>query len=248
MVSELGQGTTTTFSIPFNKPQSNQPGSPFMDARPRSEKFSSNRGIPGCFSATPSINGDLGQNSSPSRHLNSRTTTDVGWSPPEEGSKGEPIQQEIDRKSVHVLLVEDKYVTIPRPIYSSVSTNPVADIPTFCSAINQQIALKTITKFGFSVNAVWNGKEALEYLLEAPSTTHPKPDIILMDCQMPVLDGYRATHLIRHHRPYSAIARLRTVPIVAMTASAIQGDREKCTQAGMVCVVRKVIKAHLPLW
>ncbi len=50
---------------------------------------------------------------------------------------------------------------------------------------------------------------------------------------MPVLDGYRATHIIRHHNPYSAIASIRTLPIIAMTASAIQGDREKCTSAGM---------------
>ena len=102
------------------------------------------------------------------------------------------------------------------------------------SAVNQQIALRTVKKFGFSVNAVWNGKEALDYLLEAPSPTHPRADIILMDCQMPVLDGYRATHLIRHHSPYAAIASIRSLPIVAMTASAIQGDREKCTEAGMV--------------
>ena len=85
------------------------------------------------------------------------------------------------------------------------------------------------------MNAVWNGKEALDYLMETPSTTHPKPDVILMDCQMPVLDGYRATHLIRHHSPYAAVSSIRDLPIVAMTASAIQGDKEKCTQAGMVC-------------
>lgn len=96
------------------------------------------------------------------------------------------------------------------------------------------------------MNAVWNGKEALDYLLEAPSTTHPKPDIILMDCQMPVLDGYRATHLIRHHSPYSAIASIRTLPIVAMTASAIQGDKEKCTAAGMVCTFFSIIGGNLP--
>ena len=97
------------------------------------------------------------------------------------------------------------------------------------------------------MNAVWNGKEALDYLLEAPSTTRPKPDIILMDCQMPVLDGYRATHLIRHHSPYSAIASIRTLPIVAMTASAIQGDKEKCTQAGMVCTSRSRYEMPSPL-
>lgn len=95
------------------------------------------------------------------------------------------------------------------------------------------------------MNAVWNGKEALDYLLEAPSMNHPKPDIILMDCQMPVLDGYRATHLIRHHSPYSAITSIRTLPIVAMTASAIQGDKEKCTQAGMVCTFGRTFKGDL---
>ncbi len=60
---------------------------------------------------------------------------------------------------------------------------------------------------------------------------HPKPDIILMDVQMPVIDGYKTTHLMRHHLPYKSM--VHDVPIVAMTASAIQGDREKCTRAGM---------------
>ena len=110
------------------------------------------------------------------------------------------------------------------------------------SAINQQIAIKTIKKFGFSVTAVWNGREALDYLLEEPSSTHSKPDIILMDVQMPILDGYRATHLIRHHNPYASIADIRNLPIVAMTASAIQGDREKCRQAGMDDYLAKPVK------
>ena len=108
--------------------------------------------------------------------------------------------------------------------------------------INQQIALKTIKKLGFSVNAVWNGKEALEYLLEKPTPNHPKPDIILMDVQMPILDGYRATHLIRHHQPYSTVVGIRTLPIVAMTASAIQGDKEKCQKAGMDDYLAKPVK------
>jgi len=92
------------------------------------------------------------------------------------------------------------------------------------------------------VEAVWNGKEALDYLLEAetPGSSHFKPDIILMDVQMPIIDGYRATHLIRHHAPYSTLAR--NVPIVAMTASAIQGDREKCKKAGMDDYLAKPVK------
>lgn len=117
-----------------------------------------------------------------------------------------------------------------------------AKLTVFASAINQQIALKTIRKLGFSVTAVWNGKEALDYLLAAdtPNPLHVKPDIILMDVQMPIIDGYRATHLIRHHSPYSVFAR--DIPIVAMTASAIQGDKEKCKKAGMDDYLAKPVK------
>lgn len=110
------------------------------------------------------------------------------------------------------------------------------------SAINQQIAIKTIRKLGFKVTAVWNGKEALDYLLAAqsPESQQKKPDIILMDVQMPVIDGYRATHMLRHHAPYSMVSR--HIPIVAMTASAIQGDREKCEKAGMDDYLSKPVK------
>ncbi|CAD6574617.1 MAG: hypothetical protein ASARMPRED_006837 [Alectoria sarmentosa] len=215
--SELGQGTTTTFWIPFNKSQSVKLGSPLVDIRSVPEKFRSDLTITGCVSAPHSIVGDSLPNAAPPQNSRNRTGPGLGATLPEQGPTDDLVQQEIDRKSVHVLVVED-------------------------NAINQQIALKTVKKFGFSVNAVWNGKEALDYLLEAPSTTHPTPDIILMDCQMPVLDGYRATHLIRHHNPYSAIARVRTLPIVAMTASAIQGDKEKCTEAGMDDYLAKPVR------
>jgi CheY-like chemotaxis protein len=60
-----------------------------------------------------------------------------------------------------------------------------------------------------------------------------------MDVQMPVIDGYRATHLIRHHDPYKITSG--TIPIIAMTASAIQGDREKCMRAGMDDYVSKPV-------
>ena len=64
-----------------------------------------------------------------------------------------------------------------------------------------------------------------------------------MDVQMPILDGYRATHLIRHHNPYSSLPGMHAIPIVAMTASAIQGDREKCQRAGMDDYLAKPVKA-----
>lgn len=102
--------------------------------------------------------------------------------------------------------------------------------------------MKTIKKLGFSVNAVWDGREALDYLLEKPSADHPRPHVILMDVQMPILDGYRATHTIRTQEPYKSSRDIRRIPIVAMTASAIQGDREKCQRAGMDDYLAKPVK------
>ncbi|KAK3951777.1 putative histidine kinase [Pseudoneurospora amorphoporcata] len=107
--------------------------------------------------------------------------------------------------------------------------------------INQQIAIRTIKKLGFQVAAAWNGKEALEYLSEASAGKKRKPDIILMDVQMPLIDGYLCTHLLRHHVPYRTY--VRDVPIVAMTASAIQGDKEKCKRAGMDDYLSKPVKS-----
>jgi CheY-like chemotaxis protein len=97
-----------------------------------------------------------------------------------------------------------------------------------------------IRSLGFSVSAVWNGREVLEYMQRAQDGKERKPDIILMDVQMPMIDGYKCTHLLRHHCPYKAF--VDDVPIVAMTASAIQGDRERCTRAGMDDYLSKPVK------
>jgi CheY-like chemotaxis protein len=123
---------------------------------------------------------------------------------------------EVDRSKINILVVED-------------------------NAVNQQIALKTIKKLGFPVQAVWNGKEALEYL-QHPSEEQPRPDIILMDVQMPVLDGYRATYAIRNSKLFVKNPYVQNTPVVAMTASAIQGDREKCEMAGMNDYLAKPVK------
>lgn len=123
-----------------------------------------------------------------------------------------------ERAKIHVLVVEDNHV-------------------------NQQIALKTIQKLGFSVNAVWNGQEALDYLLKQPTKENPKPNIILMDVQMPVMDGYRATHTIRTTNPFKET--INDIPIVAMTASAIQGDKEKCKRAGMDDYLAKPVRGKV---
>jgi len=89
---------------------------------------------------------------------------------------------------------------------------------------NQKVALQMLGKIGLTGVAASNGDEAVRLL----SRQHF--DLILMDCQMPVMDGFAATRLIR-----SGVAGedKRQIPIVAMTANALTGDRERCLQAGM---------------
>lgn len=110
------------------------------------------------------------------------------------------------------------------------------------NAVNQQIAIRTIKKLGFQVEATWNGKEALDYLTAAKKGLKRKPEIILMDVQMPIIDGYKCTHLLRHHLPYKTF--VNEIPIVAMTASAVQGDKEKCKRAGMDDYLAKPVKRN----
>ncbi|QRV85636.1 Hybrid signal transduction histidine kinase [Ceratobasidium sp. AG-Ba] len=109
--------------------------------------------------------------------------------------------------------------------------------------INQQIALKTLRKMNFNAEAVDNGKEVLTAM---EKRTY---DLVLMDCQMPEMDGYEATMCIRQ----SESVETRSVPIIAMTASAIRGDREKCLNVGMSDylskpVKRKALEAMLTRW
>ncbi|CAE6412977.1 unnamed protein product [Rhizoctonia solani] len=98
--------------------------------------------------------------------------------------------------------------------------------------INQQIALKTLRKMNFNAEAADNGKEVLAAL---GRRTY---DLILMDCQMPEMDGYEATTCIRQLKS----VEVRSVPIIAMTASAIRGDKEKCLKVGMSDYLSKPVK------
>jgi len=97
---------------------------------------------------------------------------------------------------------------------------------------NRKVAIKYLEKLGYSADAVSDGREALEALELTPY------DLVLMDCRMPVMDGYEATRRIRD--PHSKV-RNRNVPIVAMTASAITGDRKKCIEAGMNDYLPKLV-------
>lgn len=90
--------------------------------------------------------------------------------------------------------------------------------------INQEVARAMLVRLGCSVEIVDNGRKAVE------RASASRVDVILMDCQMPELDGYAAATEIRRRETATFSAR---VPIIALTAHALQGDREKCLAAGM---------------
>jgi PAS domain S-box-containing protein len=97
---------------------------------------------------------------------------------------------------------------------------------------NQQVALGILNKLGLRADAVANGKEVIKALETIPY------DLVLMDVQMPDMDGYEASTNIRD--PQSGVTN-HLIPIIAMTANAMQGDREKCIAAGMNDYVSKPI-------
>ncbi len=103
------------------------------------------------------------------------------------------------------------------------------------NVVNQQVALKILHKLGYAAHVVNTGQEAVDAIDALPYA------LVLMDWQMPVMDGMEAAHLIRHKEKESNHGR--RVPIIAMTANAMQGDREMCISAGMDDYISKPIDA-----
>ena len=99
--------------------------------------------------------------------------------------------------------------------------------------INQEVALGIIQNFGFKADLAENGKEAIEILEKK------RYDLVFMDVQMPVMDGLAATRIIRDR---SSGVLDHDIPIIAMTANAMEGDREKCLECGMTGYIPKPIE------
>jgi CheY-like chemotaxis protein len=104
------------------------------------------------------------------------------------------------------------------------------------NAVNQRVATVLLERRGHHVRLAQNGIEALDALVDG------RFDVILMDMQMPLMDGLEATREIRKREIAAGVAR---TPIIAMTANAMQGDREICIEAGMDDYVSKPIRADL---
>ncbi|HEX6591699.1 MAG TPA: response regulator [Moraxellaceae bacterium] len=102
------------------------------------------------------------------------------------------------------------------------------------NAVNQKVAVRMLEKMGVRVDVANNGLEAVRMCLQS------RYDLVLMDCQMPEMDGYAATREIRRLQALSASPR--GVPVIALTANTLEGDRDRCLEAGMNDFLGKPIR------
>lgn len=99
--------------------------------------------------------------------------------------------------------------------------------------VNQGFAVETLEGLGVHVAIAVNGREAIDKLCEQPF------DLVLMDCQMPVMDGFEASRILMQMKEEGTMG---DIPIIALTANAMKGDREKCLNAGMQDYITKPMR------
>lgn len=153
-------------------------------------------------------------------------------SPPSESAKGGEEAVD-DEKSPERIVPPPPHKSLPKIPREQIRVAIAED-----NAINQRIAISFVKKLGFRCEAYGDGKKTIEALEKAASENDPY-HLVLMDVQMPVLDGYDATKEIRQHENPT----VRDILIIAMTASAISGDKEKCLEVGMNNYLAKPVRA-----
>ncbi len=145
-----------------------------------------------------------------------------------------PVRQSLLFDCIASTLTGQTHVIRPVPVERSLPEriHAVRILLAEDNIVNQQVALGQLRKLGYSADTVANGLEALEALQRISY------DVVLMDCMMPELDGYGASAEIRRREAGGA----RAVHIIAMTANAMQGDRERCLAAGMNDYLSKPVR------
>ncbi len=165
-----------------------------------------------------------------------------------------PIHQQTLRRAVALVMgleqesdKEDVKLFITR---HTVQEQEMAEKPRILLAednlVNQKVAVRMLTKLGYQVDVANNGQEALEAWGKKPY------QVILMDCLMPEMDGFQTTQKIREaeamksavhdHSPDALPFTSAHIPIIAMTANTMEGDREKCLEVGMDDFIPKPVK------
>ncbi len=148
-----------------------------------------------------------------------------------------PLRQDALVHAMHAILTPDIDVATPTSSHTPqrLALRPgLRALLAEDNLVNQKVATKMLERFGLSVDLAHNGLEAVKLYLQAPY------DIILMDCQMPDMDGFASTREIR--RLQKLAARARAIPIVALTANIMEGERERCIEAGMDDFLGKPLK------
>jgi CheY-like chemotaxis protein len=138
------------------------------------------------------------------------------------GSRNDDLQQPQNKKLVTQYSIREELKQTTRILLAE------------DNLVNQKLATIILSKAGYKVTVAANGQRALEIFTRNPSDF----DAILMDIQMPEMDGYEATRCIRKNGN-------NNIPIIAMTANAMKGDRELCLDAGMNDYITKPIKRDI---
>ncbi|MEI6127372.1 MAG: response regulator, partial [Pseudomonadota bacterium] len=156
-----------------------------------------------------------------------RRFEEIGFS----GYLTKPIRQAQVRECLALVLghkknssVKDSHGLVTRHTVSEAQKSRVRILLAEDNITNQIVAIEILKKLGYRADAVANGREAVKALESIPY------DLVLMDCQMPEMDGFEATRIIRNS---NSVISNRRIPIIAMTANAMKGDRERCLEAGM---------------
>lgn len=163
-------------------------------------------------------------------HKNPRISAQI-TKPIKRSELGQILESAIEGKFDEVV-VEDAKLVSRRKAYANIRILVIED-----NAVNQEVALGMLEKIGFSADVADNGQEGLDRLEQETF------DLVLMDCQMPVLDGYAATRVLRENEKEAGNQACR-LPVIALTANAMTGDAEKCLSAGMDDYLSKPFEEH----